>query len=130
MAYKTLRSVDICECDMTAYNFLSYLILRFLWLDLNIPDPDNHLQWLINELQAAENANEKVWILGHIPPGSTDCLPTWSRNYRRIINRYHCLHLFIAHYRSQLSCKSSVIMGMKLPFQRKENFKIMRYREK
>ena len=59
-----------------------------MWQDLDIPDPDNHLQWLVNELQAAELAEEKVWILGHIPPGDTDCLPTWSRNYRRIINRF------------------------------------------
>ncbi|CAG0884083.1 unnamed protein product [Darwinula stevensoni] len=73
---------------ITINNMFCYALNWFLWMDLNIPDPDNHLQWLINELQAAETANEKVWILGHIPPGSTDCLPTWSRNYRRIINRY------------------------------------------
>ena len=46
------------------------------------------LQWLINELQAAEFNEEKVHIIGHIPPGHSDCLKVWSRNYYLIINRY------------------------------------------
>lgn len=31
---------------------------------------------------------EKVHIIGHIPPGHSDCLKVWSRNYYQIINRY------------------------------------------
>ena len=27
-------------------------------------------------------------ILGHIPPGHTDCLAVWSKNYYRIVDRY------------------------------------------
>ncbi|CAB0039395.1 unnamed protein product [Trichogramma brassicae] len=49
-------------------------------------DPVNELQWLIYELQAAEMNNEKVHIIGHIPPGHSDCLKVWSRNYYHIIN--------------------------------------------
>ncbi|XP_063982405.1 sphingomyelin phosphodiesterase-like [Diachasmimorpha longicaudata] len=58
------------------------------WLLLNSTDPVNELQWLIDELQAAEDKNEKVHIIGHIPPGTSDCLKIWSGNYYRIINRY------------------------------------------
>ena len=58
------------------------------WLLLNTTDPAQELQWLVYELQAAELNGEKVHILGHIPPGHSDCLKTWSQNYYRIINRF------------------------------------------
>ncbi|XP_015791561.1 sphingomyelin phosphodiesterase [Tetranychus urticae] len=59
-----------------------------LWLLLNSTDPADELTWLINELQTSELLGEKVHIIGHIPPGSNDCLQVWSRNYYRIINRF------------------------------------------
>lgn len=58
------------------------------WLLQNSADPMSQLQWLINELQMAESANEKVHIIGHIPPGSKDCLKIWSHNYYEIVARY------------------------------------------
>lgn len=58
------------------------------WLLLNSTDPADELTWLINELQVSELAGEKVHLIGHIPPGSNDCLQVWSRNYYRIINRF------------------------------------------
>ncbi|XP_059480867.1 sphingomyelin phosphodiesterase isoform X1 [Neocloeon triangulifer] len=58
------------------------------WLLLNSTDPGHELQWLIYELQAAEINKEKVHLIGHIPPGHSDCLKVWSRNYYNIINRY------------------------------------------
>ncbi|KAI1300253.1 Sphingomyelin phosphodiesterase [Halotydeus destructor] len=58
------------------------------WLLLNSTDPADELTWLINELQVSELLAEKVHIIGHIPPGSNDCLQVWSRNYHRIVNRF------------------------------------------
>lgn len=58
------------------------------WLIENPNDPSSELQWLINELQLAEIAEEKVHIIGHIPPGYEDCLKIWSHNYYEIIARY------------------------------------------
>ncbi|XP_015127559.1 sphingomyelin phosphodiesterase isoform X2 [Diachasma alloeum] len=58
------------------------------WLLMNSTDPANELQWLIDELQGAENRSEKVHIIGHMPPGTSECLKIWSANYYRIINRY------------------------------------------
>ncbi|XP_011505408.1 PREDICTED: sphingomyelin phosphodiesterase-like [Ceratosolen solmsi marchali] len=58
------------------------------WLLINSTDPVSELQWLIYELQGAEINSEKVHIIGHIPPGHSDCLKVWSRNYYHIINRY------------------------------------------
>ncbi|GAV05396.1 hypothetical protein RvY_15537 [Ramazzottius varieornatus] len=58
------------------------------WLLVNMTDPDNELQWLISELQDAENRGIKVHLIGHIPPGSGDCMRTWSRNFYKIVTRY------------------------------------------
>lgn len=58
------------------------------WLVQNSMDPMWQLQWLINELQKAETAREKVHIIGHIPPGSDDCFKIWSHNYYKIVTRY------------------------------------------
>lgn len=58
------------------------------WLVQNSTDPMMQLQWLANELQMAEIANEKVHIIGHIPPGCDDCLKIWSHNYYEIVTRY------------------------------------------
>ncbi|XP_004207961.1 sphingomyelin phosphodiesterase isoform X1 [Hydra vulgaris] len=57
------------------------------WLYLDSVDPAEELHWLVNVLQKAEDNNEKVHIIGHMPPNSL--LKWWSYNYYRIINRYH-----------------------------------------
>ncbi|BFZ21086.1 hypothetical protein BsWGS_24125 [Bradybaena similaris] len=58
------------------------------WMLLNTTDPTGELQWLIATLQKAEDIEEKVHILGHIPPGENDCLKAWSWNYYKIVSRY------------------------------------------
>ncbi|XP_025831709.1 sphingomyelin phosphodiesterase isoform X2 [Agrilus planipennis] len=58
------------------------------WLLLSSTDPAKELKWLVYELQEAESKGEKVHIIGHIPPGYSDCLKEWSKNYNKIINRY------------------------------------------
>jgi sphingomyelin phosphodiesterase len=55
---------------------------------MNIPDPNGHLEWIANELQKAEDNEEAVYIMGHIPPGA-DCMPTWSHQFAKIVNRYN-----------------------------------------
>lgn len=62
--------------------------LSLRWLLLNSTDPATELQWFIYELQSAEFSNEKVHVIGHIPPGHSDCIKVWSRNYYKIISRY------------------------------------------
>uniref|UniRef100_T1IQF8 Sphingomyelin phosphodiesterase n=1 Tax=Strigamia maritima TaxID=126957 RepID=T1IQF8_STRMM len=57
------------------------------WLLLNSTDPAEELQWLVYELQYAELKHEKVHIIGHIPPGTDDCMKVWSANFYKIINR-------------------------------------------
>jgi len=67
---------------------MNYCMKMNLWLLLNSTDPAEQLQWLVYELQLAELNNEKVHILGHVPPGNMDCVRVWSRNFNKIINRY------------------------------------------
>ncbi|KAM4697277.1 sphingomyelin phosphodiesterase [Discoglossus pictus] len=56
------------------------------WLLINSTDPAGQLQWLVGELQEAEDNQEKVHIIGHIPPAV--CMKSWSWNYYRIVSRY------------------------------------------
>ncbi|XP_065888775.1 sphingomyelin phosphodiesterase-like isoform X2 [Dysidea avara] len=67
---------------------MNYCNTENWWLLINSTDPAGQLQWLINELQESEDDGEKVHIIGHIGPGSKDCMEVWSWNYYRIVNRY------------------------------------------
>ncbi|XP_066248576.1 sphingomyelin phosphodiesterase-like isoform X2 [Euwallacea similis] len=58
------------------------------WLLVNSTDPASELKWLVHELQGAEDRDEKIHIIGHISPGSTDCMKSWSKNFYDIVNRY------------------------------------------
>jgi sphingomyelin phosphodiesterase len=58
------------------------------WILYESIDPEGHLDWFSKTMYAAERAGEKVWILGHVPPGSKDCWSKWSQQFHRIINRY------------------------------------------
>lgn len=47
------------------------------------------LQWLHDTLLAAEAAGQHVHILAHILSGGGSCFRWWSRQYRRVIDRFH-----------------------------------------
>ncbi|KAJ8611085.1 hypothetical protein MRB53_038172 [Persea americana] len=51
-------------------------------------DPDGQLSWLVNELQAAETAGERVYIIGHMPFGISDTFHDGSNYLDQIVNRY------------------------------------------
>ncbi len=95
--------------------------LNFFLL-LNFDDPSSHLHWIYSVLWRAEAAGEKVFIIGHIPPGSTDCYSkhpgaspnppaaTYSSNFfsvrsvvprvqpsRPPLPRHHCRSVLRAH---------------------------------
>ncbi|KAK7718886.1 hypothetical protein SLS57_005996 [Botryosphaeria dothidea] len=64
-------------------NFLNYI---------NTTDPDNSgiFKWMIGELQAAEDAGERVWIVGHVLSGwdGTNPLPNPTDLFYQIVDRY------------------------------------------
>jgi sphingomyelin phosphodiesterase len=47
------------------------------------------LQWFHDTLLAAEQAGEKVHVVIHIPSGEGSCNSIWSREYTKIIERFH-----------------------------------------
>ncbi|KAI0261261.1 acid sphingomyelinase [Gloeopeniophorella convolvens] len=73
-----------------ALNTMFWYIQNFWLYDSNtlIPDPNGVLAFLAAQLQAAENAGERAWITGHVPPGSSDFDHDPSNYYNQIIQRY------------------------------------------
>jgi len=58
------------------------------WTMFDPVDPGKQLKWLTEELHAAEMDNDKVHIIGHIPPDNRECTQAWLFNYLRIIDRF------------------------------------------
>ncbi|CAK7226792.1 hypothetical protein SEUCBS140593_006361 [Sporothrix eucalyptigena] len=62
-------------------------------------DPSGQLAWLVDELQAAETAGQRVWLLGHMPMGSSNTLYDGSNYFQQIVDRYEATiaALFFGH---------------------------------
>lgn len=73
------RIITINNNDCYTYNW---------WIAYQPQFPKTQLQWLHDTLLAAERNGEKVHILGHVPPGSGGCFTVYSREYRRIVERF------------------------------------------
>jgi sphingomyelin phosphodiesterase len=58
------------------------------WLLYEDIDPFNQLQWLADTLKAAEDNNESVHILSHVPTGGGSSLKVWFREYGKIVERF------------------------------------------
>jgi len=61
------------------------------WLLHSPQDPEGQLQWLSDRLYEAEQNREKVWIIGHVPPGSDDCWYFWGQKFNALVNRYEAI---------------------------------------
>lgn len=73
------RIIGLNNQDCYNFNF---------WLIYDPAIGYRQLQWLHDTLLQAEANNEKVHILAHIPSGGGGCFRVWSREYRRIIDRF------------------------------------------
>lgn len=58
------------------------------WLVLGANDPARQLQWLIATLDEARYNRERVFIIGHIPPGSSTCNQYWEDAYFDIVTKF------------------------------------------
>jgi sphingomyelin phosphodiesterase len=74
-----LRLVVLNNNDCYTYNFWIYYDPQYLV---------GQLQWLHDTLLQAETKKEKVHIIAHVPSGDDTCLKVWSREYRRILDRF------------------------------------------
>eukprot|EP01113_Clastostelium_recurvatum_P040652 TRINITY_DN633_c0_g1_i1.p1 TRINITY_DN633_c0_g1~~TRINITY_DN633_c0_g1_i1.p1 ORF type:complete len:666 (-),score=187.80 TRINITY_DN633_c0_g1_i1:161-2158(-) len=76
-----------------------YYSRQNLFLFNNYVDPAGQLAWLVSELQDAEDKGDRVYIIGHIPPGHGDAIPTLGDQLYQIVNRYEdtIVSLFFGH---------------------------------
>ncbi|KAM3485627.1 hypothetical protein MY8738_001157 [Beauveria namnaoensis] len=51
-------------------------------------DPNGQFQWLVQQLDEAEKAGDRAYIMGHMPMGDMDALRDGSRAFDQIVNRY------------------------------------------
>ncbi|KAI1300259.1 Sphingomyelin phosphodiesterase [Halotydeus destructor] len=58
------------------------------WTLYDSVDPGNQLDWLVKVLAEAEQAHERVHIVGHIAPDPTECTRPWLRNFLNILERF------------------------------------------
>ncbi|KAL8741919.1 MAG: hypothetical protein Q9190_005529 [Brigantiaea leucoxantha] len=60
------------------------------YYNMTNPDVSGMQAFLIQELQAAEDAGERVWIMGHVPSGfdGVNTLPNPSDLFYQIVDRY------------------------------------------
>ncbi|KAJ7153823.1 sphingomyelin phosphodiesterase [Mycena filopes] len=68
-----------------------YWYKQNFWLydsDVLQPDPNGILGFMVEALQAAEDAGDRAWIIGHIPLGKEDTLVDQSNYYDQILQRY------------------------------------------
>ncbi|TNY17910.1 sphingomyelin phosphodiesterase [Rhodotorula diobovata] len=69
------------------------------WLydsDKPVWDPNGILTWLARELDLAEQAGQRAWIIGHMSFGKTDSMRDQSNYANQIFQRYH--NTIAAHF--------------------------------
>lgn len=59
------------------------------WILYSVKSLQRQFQWLHDVLLSAEKAEEKVHILAHIPNSDEDYHDPCSREYRKIVERFH-----------------------------------------
>ncbi|CRG86965.1 sphingomyelin phosphodiesterase [Talaromyces islandicus] len=88
------------DLKVISYNSIFYYVDNFYaFLDPMPYDPDGQLAWLIDELQAAETAGQRVWLIAHVPTGSSDHFHDYSHYFDQIVQRYDAsiAALFFGH---------------------------------
>lgn len=70
-------SLNCFMCDV-----MNFFLVR------NPTDPGLQFLWLEKTLRAAENDNEYVYIIGHIPPGDSTYLSECSKRYNALVDRF------------------------------------------
>ncbi|KAI0881108.1 sphingomyelin phosphodiesterase [Annulohypoxylon maeteangense] len=60
----------------------------WLYKDPMERDPSGQLEWLVRELDKAERAGERVYVVGHMPMGNRDAFHDASNYFDQIVRRY------------------------------------------
>ncbi|KAI0205119.1 Metallo-dependent phosphatase-like protein [Astrocystis sublimbata] len=89
------RNIRVISLSTNLYYVHNY----WLYQDPMDKDPSGQLTWLVGELDAAEKAGERVYIMGHMAPGARDAFHDVSNYFDQIVNRYEATiaALFFGH---------------------------------
>lgn len=99
-SYSAIHPNSNSKLRIISYNSILYYKNNFWAYTEPIEfDPDDQLHWLINELQEAEDENQRVWLISHVPTGNSDHFRDHSHYLDRIIQRYEATiaALFFGH---------------------------------
>ncbi|KAG6020846.1 hypothetical protein E4U40_005789 [Claviceps sp. LM458 group G5] len=80
----TQRGLRVIGINTNLYYYLNL----WLYMEPMNPDPEGQLKWLVQELAAAEQMGEKVWIIGHMPMGDVDVMRHSSNMFNQITSRF------------------------------------------
>lgn len=69
------------------FNCMLCDVINF-FLIKNPTDPGQQFEWMEKVLRQAEQDNEYVFIMGHIPPGDATYLSECSRRYNALVDRF------------------------------------------
>jgi sphingomyelin phosphodiesterase len=85
-AYTTPQGLKIISINTDFW----YVDNVFNYINFTNPDNSGVLKFLVNELQASENVNQRVWIIGHVLSGydGSNALPNPSALFYSIVRRY------------------------------------------
>jgi sphingomyelin phosphodiesterase len=77
-------------------------------------DPSGQLAWLVDELDAAEKAGERVYIIGHMALGARDAFHDASNYFDQIVNRYEATiaGLFYGMSCISISCNGFLVRAV------------------
>lgn len=81
-SYNEQYKVRIISLNTNACHDMNFYLL------LDPTDPGGMLNWLEQTLATSEKNSENVYIIGHIPPGSSDCYTEWSDRFTALVERY------------------------------------------
>ena len=77
-------NLRIISLNMNLY----YTVNFYMYQDPMLQDPNGQISWLVTQLDAAEQAGENVWIIGHEPMGGSDIFHSYSNYLDQVVNRY------------------------------------------
>lgn len=83
-----------------SYNSNFYYMFNFyMYQEPMDKDPRGQFEWLVEELQAAEDAGQRAWLISHIPSGTSDHFRDHSEYFDQIVHRYEATiaGLFYGH---------------------------------
>ncbi|KZT61483.1 putative sphingomyelin phosphodiesterase [Calocera cornea HHB12733] len=85
-AYTTWRGLKVLAFNTDFW----YTDNWYNYINTSNPDVSGQFRWMADELQKSEDAGQRVWIIGHVPPGwdGYASIPNPTNLFYQIVERY------------------------------------------